>query len=37
MKTQKNKQLKSQETTNTVETKAAKGNPKLEGPNRPAT
>ncbi len=36
MKNQKNKQGK-KPTENTADTKAAKGNPKLEGPNRPAT
>ena len=36
MKNQKNKQTK-QQPTNSVETKASKGNPKLEGENRPST
>ena len=36
MKNQKNKQGK-KSMENAAETKAAKGNPKLEGPNRPAT
>jgi hypothetical protein len=36
MKNQKNKQTK-QQTTNSAQTKASKGNPKLEGENRPST
>lgn len=36
MKNQKNKQNK-QQTTNLAQNKASKGNPKLEGENRPST
>lgn len=37
MKNQKDQQTKRATATNRTETKASKGNPKLEGENRPST
>jgi hypothetical protein len=37
MKTQKNKNSKQPAESNQQQTKASKGNPKLEGENRPST